>query len=415
MTRLGKVSINNGHALDLWFEVEESRESTEVSPDTIVSYTEDDKVGTRSTTVATGEQVTLRPIVSYSPNNESISFNFSSDNPTEIDVSPNGDVVFQVEPESTASANITITATSGEASCSRVYSVTLTLSGADVVEVIEGGVSGSARKALSDPLDNALVGADLATQQSIYSSQDHATSSYVRNTSFFLPELVEAMTCASPWNSAGANTRAGTALTKRHAVLANHYKYGVGTVVRFIASDNTVIERTVKQAARIFKGGVGTDVWMVLFDSDLPASITPCKVFPSDFEVYLPAGAADNSYAATDIPLLSLDQQEKGICLDFLAESWSSNTPIVSYGMPTLPNRSTFFEAIISGDSGNPIFAVIGTEVWLLSTFHGPGAGPFYSKLITELNAMIVELDTLQGINTGYTVTEGDLSSYTTY
>jgi len=50
-----------------------------------------------------------------------------------------------------------------------------------------------------------------------------------------------------------------------------------------------------------------------------------------------------------------------------------------------------------------------------MSTFCGSYPGPFYGGMVPELNAMITALDTLQGDLTGYTVTEGDLSSYTDY
>jgi hypothetical protein len=412
MTTFDSLSVNKGHILDLWFEVEQSRELTQVSPDTTASYTEDDKAGIRSTTLATGEQVTLSPIVSYSPSGEPISFNFSSDNPTEIDVSPIGNVVFQVEPESTASANITITATSGNASCSRVYSVTLTLSGADVVEVIEEGVAGSARKALSDPLDNALIGADPATQQSLYTTQDHDGANYVRNSNFLIQGThAEALTCVSPWNSRQAQRRSGTAITPRHVVLATHYPLYVGDSIRFVASDNTVVARTVVQADDVLYDGNNADARLLLLDSDLPSSITPCKLFPSNYKTYLPAG--NITHAAQALPLLATDQQEKGVILSLFREAEEFKS--MRWSTPSLTNRLNFFEPIIVGDSGNPLFTVIGSELWLLSTFYGAAAGPFYGRLAPELNAKIIELDTLQGVNTGYTVTEGDLSVYTAY
>jgi len=410
MTTLGTVSINEGKVLRLWFEIDQFREPTQITPDTNAPYTEDDKEGERFTTASTGEQVTLIPNVIYSLNDDPISFAFSSDNPTEIDVAPDGQVVFMVAPESTASAIITIVSTSGTATATRTVSVTLTLSGASVVEVIEGGVAGSARKALSDPMDNALIVANPATQQKVYTTQDP----YVRNTSFFLQGThAEALTCASPWNSTGGTRRAGTAITPRHAVCANHYPIPVGATIRFIASDNTVITRTVVQAARIFCNGVGTDAWMILFDSDLPASITPCKIFPDGYETYLPAGAT--TAAACSLPLLAMDFSENGIALDLIAELATATVPTMIYGAPTIPHRLAFYDPIISGDSGNPIFAAIGSELWLLSTFFGAGSGPFYGGLVPELNAMITTLDTLQGDITGHTVTVGDLSSYTAY
>jgi hypothetical protein len=410
LATLGTVSINEGKVLRLWFEIDQFREPTQVTPDTSVPYTEDDKEGERFTTASTGEQVTLIPNVIYSLNDDPISFAFSSDNPTEIDVAPDGQVVFMVAPESTASANITIVATSGTATTTRTVSVTLTLSGASIVEVIEGGVAGSARKALSDPMDDALIVANPATQQKVYTTQDP----YVRNTSFFLQGThAEALTCASPWNSTGGTRRAGTAITPRHAVCASHYPIPVGETIRFIASDNTVITRTVVQAARIFSNGNGTDAWMILLDSDLPASITPCKIFPDGYETYLPAGAT--TAAAFALPLLAMDFSENGIALDIIAELATATVPTMTFGAPTIPHRLAFYDPIIVGDSGNPIFAVIGSELWLLSTFFGAGSGPFYGGLVSELNAMITTLDTLQGDITGHTVTVGDLSSYTAY
>jgi hypothetical protein len=414
MTTLGTVSINDGKILRLWFEVDQFREPTQVSPDTNAPYTEDDKEGQRFTTSLTGEQVTLVPVVTYSLNDDPISFSYSSNNPSKIDVAPDGQVVFMVAPESTASAIITIVATSGTATTTRTVNVILTLSGASVVEVIEGGVAGSARKALSDPMDNALVSANPATQQKVYTSQDHGTPAYVRNTNFFLQGThAEALTCTSPWNSRQAGNRAGTAITARHAVLANHYPLYVGDTLRFIASDNTVVTKTIVQADRIFSNGNGTDAWMILLDSDLPSSITPCKLFPDSYETYLPAGAT--TAAAATLPLLAMDFSENGIALDLISEVMTSSGPTMIFGAPTIPHRLAFYDPIISGDSGNPIFAVIGSELWLLSTFFGAGSGPFYGGLVSELNAMITTLDTLQGDITGHTVTVGDLSSYTTY
>jgi len=414
-TKLGSVLENGGKVLSFWFEIDRFLESTQISPDSSEPVTEDDKAITRYTTSSTGEQVTLTPLVQYALNDDPVSFTFVSDNPTEISVDSDGTIVYQVPPEQTASAIITVTGVNGSATVARTVSISLAVSGASIIEVIDGGVVGSARKALSDVIDTDLSGANPVTQQSVYTSQDHSAPAYVRNTSFFLSSLVEALTCFSPWNSVGGNTRAGTAITKRHAVLANHYKYGAGTTVRFITSNNAIVTKTVVQSARIFQDGAGTDAYMVLLDSDLPESITPCKLFPAGYADYLPAGVDPNSYAATDIPLLAIDQQEKGIVLDFNKHGYPQEEANVLYGKPTLADRIAFYEPIIGGDSGNPVFAAIGSELWLLSTFWGSYVGPFYGELTSELNAMIVTLDTLQNNMTGYTVTEGDLSSYTTY
>ena len=412
MTTLGTVSINEGKVLRLWFEIDQFRESTQISPDTNVPYTEDDKEGTRYTTSSTGEQVTLSPAVIYALNDAEISFAYSSDNPTEININAAGQIAFLVPTEQTSSATITIIGTNGAATTTRTVLITLTVSGASVIEVIEGGVAGSARKALSDPIDTALAGANPATQQKLYTSQDHVTPAYVRNPNFFLQAThAEALTCASPWNSRGGANRAGTAITPRHAMLAAHYPLIAGDSLRFIASDNTIITRTVVQSQRIYYNGFSTDGQMILLDSDLPASITPCKLFPDGYDTYLPAGASTE--AAFRLPILSLDQEEKGIIYDLREIKAYDGVRAVILTTPELPDRSAFYEPVVVGDSGNPQFTAIGTELWIMSCWYG--SGPFYGGLVAELNAMITTLDTLQGDITGHTVTVGDLSSYTTY
>ena len=411
MAILGTVSINEGKVLRLWFEIDQFREPTSISPDTNVPYTEDDKEGTRYTTASTGEQVILTPNVIYALNDAEISFAYSSDNPTEININAAGQIVFLVPTEQTSSATITIVGTNGAATTTRTVLITLTVSGASVIDVIEGGVAGSARKALSDPIDTALAGANPATQQKLYTSQDHVTPAYVRNSNFFLQGThAEALTCASPWNSRQGQNRAGTAITPRHAMLAAHYPLLAGDSLRFIASDNTIITRTVVQSQRIYYNGLSTDGQMILLDSDLPASITPCKLFPDGYETYLPAGASTD--AAFRLPILTLDQEEKGIIYDLRKVNNSSIKSVV-LTTPELPDRLAFYERVVSGDSGNPQFAAIGTELWIMTCWYGNG--PFYGGLVSELNAMITTLDTLQGDITGHTVTVGDLSSYTAY
>ena len=416
-TQLGDVTVSSGKIHKVWFDVEQFRNDTIITADSTISTTDQDKQVIRTTTTTAGEQVTLSPQVLYNTSGDLVSFTYSSDNSTKIDVDINGNIVYQVVPEVTATANITITASLNGTQVNRVVSITLSVSGGLTVDTITGGVAGSAREELSDTIDTALSGANVNTQQSLYTTQNHTSGVYTRNSNFFLQSThAEALTCASPWNSVGVNKRAGTAITPRHALLAAHYPIQVGTTLRFVTSDNTVVTRTVAQASGITTDGTGTDAWMVLLDSDLPNSITPCKVFPSNFATYLPASATSGSVSAFRIPLLALDFEEKGIVLDTLNIQESSATnPKATFNIPEDSNRLSFYESTISGDSGNPVFAVAGSELWLLSTFHTPTSGPAYNALVPELNAMINTLDTAQGVSTGYTVTEGDLSSFTTY
>lgn len=422
VTTLGSVRVNEGKASRLWFEVDVNKQQVQLTPDTDELVVEQDKIYTRYTTLTTGEQIILNPLLSHALDaNTLVTYSYQSSNPTKIAISSTG-VITQVPPEETASATITITANDGVRTLDRIIEVSLTVSGASVINVLEGGAIGSVRKAITDIIESEIAGANPATQRTFYTTQDHSTPSYVRNPSVILNDnYLEAFTCISPWNSVGGTRRSGTAITKRHVVLATHYSYGIGTVVRFITSENTVVDKTVVQARAISFEGKTLDAYMVLLDSDLPESITPCKIFPSNYQDYLPAGTEivggyQSPYAAQGIPLLAVDQQERAIILDFYAElTWVHGLPEVAVWPPVNLDRLDFSETIIVGDSGNPVFVVLGGELLLLSTFHAAQAGPFYGGLVAELNAMIITLDTAQGVSTGYTVTEGDLSSYTDY
>ena len=91
------------------------------------------------------------------------------------------------------------------------------------------------------------------------------------------------------------------------------------------------------------------------------------------------------------------------------------------FGTSTAADRR-FTESTISGDSGNPAFLILdlgsGPELVLLTVWTGGGAGSgtFVSSQIDDLNAAIATADANAGNGgTGYTITEADLSGFTSF
>lgn len=419
MPFINNATINEGRIHRFWFNVGETRTNTVISEDSVTNVVDEDKSLSRSATLSTGEQVILSPVVEYSLEAEgAATFTYVSDNPTKIDVDIAGNVVFQVAPEETASANITVTASINNKQVIRVIPITLTVSGGTTVDFIIGGVEGSARKALTDVIENATSGADVNTQQNLYTTQDGSTDTFVRNPSFFLNSThSQALTCASPYNTRDGVRRAGTAVTPRHIITAKHYPLAVGDDIKFVATDNTVVTRTIVQVANVSQQNaplLPPDLQVCLLDSDLPSSITPCKVFPSNYKTYLPSSSVTpTSTEAYRVPLLALDQQEKGLIFEIGKED---NDFVTLFSPPPLAtNTRPFWERAISGDSGNPLFAVLGTELLLVTVFYSGGAGSSVFTLIPEINSTISSLDAAQGVSTGYTLTEADFSSFTVY
>lgn len=261
--------------------------------------------------------------------------------------------------------------------------------------VYQNGAAGSARAAAETAVDSLISGGTMAANGHIFTTQDHDSPSYTRNASCWAHGLT-GMTGISPWNSTGANKRAGTAITPRHIVFAKHYQIGTGATVRFVAADNTVVTRTMTAKESI----TGTDLTIGLLDSDLPASIEPVKMLPASYEDRLPTGLAY-------VPTLCLDQEEKALVTD-----GGSTGEMTVFSVPTDADRLTFYEPKISGDSGNPAFLVIGGELALISTwwYGGAGSGPFVPQWRTEIEAAITSL----GAN-GHSLTDIDLSGYTNF
>ena len=264
-------------------------------------------------------------------------------------------------------------------------------------------VAGSLAAHLQGQVDNRINNTmSMAVNGLVFSTQNHATQSYVRNPNLWCADVN--LTCISPWNSNGANTKAGTLITPRHVLNAAHYEYNVGNTVRFVAQDGTVHNRTITGKARHPNYLPYTpDLTIYTLASNLPVGITPCKLMPSNWTSYLVHNISNRP------PALGLDQEEKALIIDFYING--------AFLTPTDSDRRIFDESKIGGDSGNPAFLIVNGELVLITvwTYGGAGSGTPVASYIADLNAMIVTADAQAGVSTGYTVTEADFSAFPNY
>lgn len=284
--------------------------------------------------------------------------------------------------------------------------VTLNISsetGGSITEFVSF-VTGALAHHCENAINSRIEGASTSVLP-IFSTQNHTTQTYIRNSSCWAYDLRQQMTCISPWNSTGGATRAGTLITPRHIIFAAHYELSVGATVRFVAADNTVITRTmVGRLRHPSYSPYYPDLTIGVLDSDVPASIDNCLVLPSNYGNYFPTGPKN-------VAALCLDQQEKALVTDL----YNFSSTFVSFAIPNLPDEKILYESKVVGDSGNPAFLIINDQLVLITvwTSGGAGSGTFITPQISNINQMIVDLDASVGNGgTGYTLTTVDLSGF---
>lgn len=262
------------------------------------------------------------------------------------------------------------------------------------------------KHALITGLDAMLADSLPDAEMPIYSSQDHAGGVYVRNVNNWAYSKVQAMTAISPWNSDSSFQKAGILVSPRHVLFATHYCPANGSTLRFVQADNTVVTRTLSGLVTLTVTGPSyPDIAIGVLDSDVPSGISFAKVLPEGFQNKLPADIQPHR-----IPCAATDQEEKLLVVDVaIVPHADTGTQYCAMQLPVSALRLGFNEVLVGGDSGNPAFWFIGSDLVLLTmwTFaQNGGAGTSVAAFREAINAAMT---TLGG---GYQLTTVDISNY---
>jgi hypothetical protein len=109
--------------------------------------------------------------------------------------------------------------------------------------------------------------------------------------------------------------------------------------------------------------------------------------------------------STNSIPTLCLNQYESALESDISSLPSGSG---ISLAAPTDPTRSLFYQAKVSGDSGQPAFIILNGQLVLLTVYSygGAGSGWFLTPCLSQINSAMAAL------GGGYSLTPVDLSPY---
>lgn len=237
-----------------------------------------------------------------------------------------------------------------------------------------------------------LAGGLPARDRFLYTSQDHYAKRFTRNPLCWLAGVAN-LTCFSPAQLSGTawNQRGGTLITRRHIVYASHFGIPIidgGTPILFVQRDGTTVERKV--VAQV--ADAASDIAIGLLDADVPDGIAVAPVLPADYERHL--GSRNRFLVAT------IDAEEKASvqqCNTFFQGQFGTNTLHENYVEPQYKALAAWSEATVVGDSGNPVFVIIGNELVLLGCWWTAMGGPHLGARHELVNGMIERLSPSQG------------------
>lgn len=263
---------------------------------------------------------------------------------------------------------------------------------------------------LSTVIDSKLLNQNPTTSKPIFSTLNHATSTYVRNTNCWINPVD--ITGIGVWNSLSNGGQRGFSLiSPRHIIMATHYPLSPNNTLRFVTNDNTVITRTITNRIDFPATFLlYPDISIGLLNSDVPSSIKPLKFLPSNIVSKISIQNAAGPIS-TRFPVFVTDQAEQALILDWIGNIISTNgngdTGIgFRIDAPISSTRIPFYEQIISGDSGSPMCFIINNELVIASAFTSALSGSWYTHHLQQIN------DAMTTLGGGYQLSTINLDNF---
>ena len=202
----------------------------------------------------------------------------------------------------------------------------------------------------------------------LFSGFVQATFSWVRNPASWV-RVFNWTGVAAGINGLGG-VGGGTLISRRHVLFANHVPYPARPFdIFFVNKDSRTFTYKVVNIQQVGD----TDIAIGTLDRDADASLNVYRVLPDNWVQYIAnkaesfnkMGVTGTSYAFV-LPVLYTGQDKKVSTGDVVSISLG----IAAVNIPAFEVARAFGDGVRGGDSGNPIFAMLGDELVLLGAWY---------------------------------------------
>lgn len=223
---------------------------------------------------------------------------------------------------------------------------------------------------------------------------------WTRNVNCWARPLDLTGTCVGIWGLGGVG--GGTLITKKHVLLSNHVPYpSLPATIYFVDNNNNTYTHTIIKTKRVGN----TDILIGELDREVGSSLKVYSVLPTDYRKY---------FNALPFPVLYSDQEKKALIGDSGTTETFNNETCFMITPPTNSNRLQYFESLMVGDSGNPVYTIVNNELvllggWYKTWYNNSGLSTNIPNYISDIN------NTISSLSVGYKLTEVNLSGFKTY
>ena len=202
----------------------------------------------------------------------------------------------------------------------------------------------------------------------LFSGFVQATFSWVRNPASWV--RVFNWTGVSAGINGLGGVGGGTLISPRHVLFANHVPYPARPFdIFFVNKDSRTFTYKVVNIQQVDS----TDIAIGTLDRDADLSLNVYRVLPDNWAQYIAKKTENfNSLGVIDIryafvlPVLYTGQDKKVSTGDVVSISLG----IAAVNIPAFEVARAFGDGVRGGDSGNPIFAMLGDELVLLGAWY---------------------------------------------